>query len=509
MQPLRPTIPLLLLLCSACSHFVVRSGEAFYEEARDGSARVLVRHDLALISVAGTPRAMGEQVGRLLAEPMREIKDATFSGLGLGPEARARAMALEGHIPAEKRDELRAVARAADVPYEDLVLANAVVDSACSAFVASGAATRDGALLVGRNMDFWPTHVLGPSTALILFRPEGKRAFVSVGWPGVSGVISGMNRDGLVVAILINHGRGGRQSALPLAFALREVLERCGSVEEARGVLRERGLASDHFVLVADPVTGRVLSGQGSPVHPWREVAPQHDYLTCTNALLHLDLDRQSDERSAALVHLLEREHGRVDAAVAQRLLSATYLSFVNAQAMVFVPARRELRLARGSTFRPAARQEWVRVDLGAAFERGSFEGVEPEPATPEEEPFAHYRDEAYPRGALIERLAARARSLAAEIVADPARTPRERLGDLVNLDTSLQLALPGEPAAAPLREELGGAAVDQLALLAAGGGPAGVRDAARLIAERCALRAADEARRAALVAEAERQAAD
>lgn len=442
MQPLRLAIPPLLLLCAACSHFVVRSGEAFYQEASHGAARVLVRHDLALISVAGAPRAMGEQVGRLLAEPMREIKDATFSGLGLGPEARARAMALEGHIPAEKRDELRAAARAADVPYEDLVLANAVVDSACSAFVASGSATRDGALLVGRTMDFWPTHVLGPSTALILFCPQGKRAFVSVGWPGLSGVISGMNQDGLVVAILINHGRGGRQSSLPLAFALREVLERCGTVEEARAVLRERGLASDHFVLVADPATGRVFSGQGSPVHPWREVAPQHDYLTCTNALLHLDLDRQSDERSAALVHLLEREHGRVDAALAQRLLSATYLSFVNAQAMVFLPARRELLLARGSTFRPAACQEWVRVDLGAAFERGSFEGVEPAPATPDDEPFVHYRDEPYPREALRARLGERARLEAARIEADPALGVRERQAALSALEASLQEAL-------------------------------------------------------------------
>lgn len=358
-------------------------------------------------------------------------------------------MTLEPHIPPHAREELRALAAASGVSYEELVLANAVVDSACTAFVASGAATRDGSLLVGRNMDFWPTHVLGPATALIMVQAPGRRTFVSVGWPGVTGVVSGMNETGLVAAILINYAAGERRSALPLAFALREALETCGSVEEARALLRARRPASAHFVLLADAHAGLVLTSDG------QEAGPAGGTLTCSNGRLHPLLDLQTDERSAALAQLLEDARGRLDPPLAQRVLGATYLPFINAQAMVFVPARRELYLARGSTLRPAACQEWLKVDLSAALAAGSFDPVRPQPATPPEGPLPHFRDHDYPRQALLDRVTARTRAAAQRIASDASLGPGQRGAALARLARALEAALPDPDERAPLEAEL------------------------------------------------------
>jgi hypothetical protein len=43
--------------------------------------------------------------------------------------------------------------------------------------------------------------------------------------------------------------------------------------------------------------------------------------------------------------------------------LTATYLADINAQAMLFVPARRRLELALGTGLRPAALQPWHGLD--------------------------------------------------------------------------------------------------------------------------------------------------
>ena len=56
--------------------------------------------------------------------------------------------------------------------------------------------------LFGRNLDFPTLGYLEQYTLITVYRPTGKRAFASIGFPGLIGVISGMNDSGLAMAIL-------------------------------------------------------------------------------------------------------------------------------------------------------------------------------------------------------------------------------------------------------------------------------------------------------------------
>lgn len=386
---MRRALLALALPLAGCAHLLVSSPAGHYEEGRAGPARLVVRQGLALAAVEGAPEEIGAQLAALTGGALRALRDEFFELVPPAPAERARALAAG--LPDDHRRELQALARGAGVPYGDALVANVIVDSACTAFVASGANTPSGELLFARNMDFPPAHLLGPRTLVTLVRPAGKKAFVSIGWPGVTGVVSGMNEDGLCAAVLINMGgRRGQGEAAPLTFVVREVLEACATVDEARALLRAREVASGHFVFVADASTGAIVA----PGEPDRLPGPD-GLLTCSNDAFAPEAGLQTDARARALSDLLQARRGALDLDGARAVLGGTYLDYINAQAMVFEPARRAVSLALGTTLRPAAVQGWTRLDLSRALTTGDLEQVEVR-SLPGVTPAPHYKAHPY-----------------------------------------------------------------------------------------------------------------
>ncbi|MCO5167386.1 MAG: C45 family peptidase [Planctomycetes bacterium] len=428
----------LPLALAGCAHLVVSSPAGHYDEGRAGPARLVTREGLALAAVEGAPEAIGAQLAALTGGALRALRDEFFELVPPAPAERARALAAG--LPDDHRRELQALARGAGVPYGDALVANVIVDSACTAFVASGAATATGELLFARNMDFPPAHLLGPRTLVTLVRPAGKKAFVSIGWPGVTGVISGMNEDGLCAAILINMGgrKGGPGEATPLTFVVREVLEVCATVDEARALLRAREVASGHFVFVADATSGAIVA----PGEPDRLPGPD-GLLTCSNDAFAPEAGLQTDARARALSDLLRARHGALDVDGARAVLGGTYLDYINAQAMVFEPARRAVSLALGTTLRPAAVQGWTRLELGRALDTGDLEQVAVRRLR-SVAPAPHYRTHPYPGEAVDAGYVAGVLRRADDLEADPALDDLARAQGLAALSFQADRRLEG-----------------------------------------------------------------
>ena len=75
---------------------------------------------------------------------------------------------------------------------------------ACSSISGWGQGTVDGNLIFARNLDFGtPGDLLEQSSLIIAYQPSGclKSDWVSVAWPGYVGCITGMNEEGVGVAL--------------------------------------------------------------------------------------------------------------------------------------------------------------------------------------------------------------------------------------------------------------------------------------------------------------------
>jgi isopenicillin-N N-acyltransferase like protein len=122
----------------------------------------------------------------------------------------------------------------------------------CTTFTFDGPATSDGAGVLARAFDFEVDDIFDRRKAVFLVRESGKIPFASVAWPGLVGVVSGMNLEG--VAVVVHGGRARDPQAMgePVVHALRRVLSEARTTEQAAQLLAARTPMVSHIVIVTD-----------------------------------------------------------------------------------------------------------------------------------------------------------------------------------------------------------------------------------------------------------------
>src|SRR5262249_51624636 len=128
-----------------------------------------------------------------------------------------------------------------------LLVGNTMFDlekiSQCAALIVEPNRSATGHMLFGRDLDIPSLGVLHEFSLVYIYRPTGKHAFASIGFPGMLGCISGMNDAGLTLATLEvlttkDDSPSFDPEGTPFALCFRRVLEECTTVEEAAQLLR-------------------------------------------------------------------------------------------------------------------------------------------------------------------------------------------------------------------------------------------------------------------------------
>ncbi len=233
------------------------------------------------VGLSGTPELIGYGHARLLYPEMVENE-----GILLGrfqaqvPLKLARSLLLDlaqlryrgvdQQMSAERLREIAAGARGFQPdPYAELfptfqrfVYLNALYDISlsfegspligCTTFTFDHGATADGSGLLARAFDFEVDEIFDRRKALFLVKEDGKIPFASVAWPGLVGVVSGMNLEGVAVVVHGGRARDPQASGEPVVHALRRVLSEARDSSEAARLLGERAPMVSHIVIVTD-----------------------------------------------------------------------------------------------------------------------------------------------------------------------------------------------------------------------------------------------------------------
>jgi hypothetical protein len=307
-----------------------------------GPAWSRTRAGIREVYLEGTPEQIGSRQVRLNLQPMtvneQELWDGFARAVPFWPArvlvtdlTRLRYRRVDRGIPEARRRELAAQSKGF-VPdpytkhlptYHRMVFLHAVYDIAlsfehspligCTTFVLGPGATEDGHMLLARAFDFEGADFADKDKAVFFVREEGMIPFASVAWPGLVGVMSGMNAEG--VAAVVHGGRAGepQSEGIPVVFSLREVLSRAHSTLEAVRILKDQRVMVSHIVTIADGKTTAIIERAPNQAAHVRDTFDDPDRIGVTN---HFEGPMKSDPKNAKVIEATSTRprRARIDA---------------------------------------------------------------------------------------------------------------------------------------------------------------------------------------------------
>lgn len=327
-----------------------------------------------VVELRGSGEQMGTEHGQDLAQPIEYLHDHYLKIYLGGATQRFLALAaaklFENYIRPEHLAEADALAKQTGMDERETVLAQCFLDlspmSACSTITLPASASPDHVARFGRNLEFISLGVADKYSTVFVYHPdEGRYGFVSIGWPGLIGVLSGMNEHGLALANMEVSRTPRIPGAMPYTLLYRTVLEHCKTVDEAIDLLQHTPRQTANNLMLMDATGDRAvveIKPDGITVRRAKATDP----LISTNHQRGTDCDTPGRcWRYDELHDEGKAEFGHIGLSELEQLLHDVSPGKETLQSMVFEPTNRVIYLSTGAN---AASKPFCRFDLKAYF---------------------------------------------------------------------------------------------------------------------------------------------
>ena len=382
MRPnLLPTRWLCLLVLSVASLMTVASASA-QTVARCGEGWLELVDGYPVLHLKGTPYEMGFQHGALLKKDVTEnmnylvhekgnTKLIDYGPIKVTPRQIIHTIIRiqQPHVPEKYLQELAGLAAGSGLDEQDARIGNFIPEMFhCSGFAIMNSATKDGTLYHGRVLDYAIDWKLQEHAVIIVAEPESGIPFVNVSYAGFIGSVTGMNAEHVSIGEM--GGRGlGHWEGVPMAFLVREALEKGKTLEDAIGVFRNNPRTCEYYYVLADAKTNTAVGMEASWDNFQLIQSGEHHELLPSPvedcALL------SAGSRYEELVRRVKAKHGQIGPEDALRLMDRGVAMKSNLHNVLFEPKTTRFWVANASPEgEPAADQKYHQFQLTELLSR-------------------------------------------------------------------------------------------------------------------------------------------
>ncbi len=152
----------------------------------------------------------------------------------------------------------------------------------CTSFATWDEQSADSNLIIGRNFDFYMGDKFAEDKMIVFYHPDKGYNFMFVTWGGFTGVVSGMNDQGLTVTINAARTDVPFGAATPVSLVAREILQYAKTIDEAWAIASKRKMFVSESFLIGSANDNKAVVIEKTPTGMDRYSPNQH-FITCTN----------------------------------------------------------------------------------------------------------------------------------------------------------------------------------------------------------------------------------
>ncbi|MPS63507.1 C45 family peptidase [Chryseobacterium sp.] len=164
----------------------------------------------------------------------------------------------------------------------------------CTSLAVWNENSEDGDLLIGRNFDFYVGDDFSKNKLIEFVEPEEGIPYLSVSWPGMIGVVSGMNKEGITVTINAGKSKIPLTAKTPISLVTREILQYAKNIDEAIAIAKKRKVFVSESILVGSANDKNAVIIEVSPDNFGVYKVENTSHVFCTN---HFQSDAYKNDK--------------------------------------------------------------------------------------------------------------------------------------------------------------------------------------------------------------------